>query len=146
MTEELKHYSSESKKIQKRLETFLSSLMKKISEKEESLNRFSQEITEKDEQIFLLSQSLKEKEEEGVSFVELTNLLKPLILAEHGKEVEVKPQIIIEVGYEEIQHSPTYESGYALRFPRFLRLRDEKPIDESSTIDYVEQLVREQKK
>jgi DNA ligase 1 len=92
-----------------------------------------------------VSTGLKEKEEQGISFIELTNLLKPLILSESDKEVEVKPQIIIEVGYEEIQKSPSYSSGYALRFPRFLRLRDDKHISEISSIDYIDRLFREGK-
>jgi DNA ligase-1 len=92
-----------------------------------------------------VSTGLKEKDEEGTSFEMLTNLLKPLILSEKGKEVAVKPQVIIEVGHEEIQKSNSYSSGYALRFPRFLKLREDKGLDEISTVDYVDRLFREQK-
>ena len=91
-----------------------------------------------------VSTGLKEKDEEGVSFKRLTELLKPLILTENGKTVIVKPRIIIEVGHEEIQKSSSYASGYALRFPRFLKLRDDKPLDEVTTIDYIEKLYKEQ--
>ena len=77
---------------------------------------------------------IKEKEDLGTSFKELTKLLKPLITSESGKVVRVKPEIIIEVAYEEIQKSPTYGSGFALRFPRLLRLRtaDKKLTDIAS--------------
>lgn len=92
-----------------------------------------------------VSTGLKEKEEEGVTFQLLTEQLKPLILSEKAKEVTVKPQVIIEVGYEEIQKSPSYSSGYALRFPRFLRLREDKSLDEVSGIDYIDKLYRQQK-
>jgi len=92
------------------------------------------------------STGLKEKEEEGLSFVEMTRLLKPLIISEKGKEVKVKPKIVIEVGYDEIQKSPTYESGFALRFPRVEKLRDDKGADEASTLDYVKKLYNGQKK
>jgi DNA ligase 1 len=92
-----------------------------------------------------VSTGLKEKEEQGVSFIELTNLLKPLILSENDKEVEVKPHIVIEVGYEEIQKSTSYSSGYALRFPRFLRLRDDKHLSEITSIDYIDKLYRDGK-
>ena len=93
------------------------------------------------------STGLKEKEEEGLSFLEMTKLLKPLILNDKGKEVRVKPKIVIEVGYEEIQKSPTYESGFALRFPRVISLRTmDKGPDEASTLDYVKKLYNGQKK
>lgn len=88
----------------------------------------------------------KEKREEGLSFDELTKLLKPLIREEDDKHVTVKPKIIIEVSYEEIQASPTYSSGYALRFPRAIRLRPDKGLDEVSSIKQVERLFREQKR
>lgn len=56
-------------------------------------------------------------------FEELTKKLKSLVIEEEGREVKLKPEVIVEVGYEEIQKSPKYESGYALRFPRLLRFR-----------------------
>ena len=92
------------------------------------------------------STGLKEKEEEGLSFMEMTRLLKPLIISEKGKEVKLKPKIVIEVGYDEIQKSPTYESGYALRFPRVQGLRVEKGPNDASTLDYVKKLYEAQKK
>ena len=87
---------------------------------------------------------LKELEEEGISFGQVTDLIKPHIISEKGKEVTIKPRIIIEVNYEEIQKSPTYASGYALRFPRFVRLRDDKPLSEVSDINLVEELYNQQ--
>ncbi len=92
------------------------------------------------------STGLKEKEEEGLSFMEMTRLLKPLIISDKGKEVRVKPKIVIEVEYEEIQKSPTYESGFALRFPRVQNLRIEKGPNDASTLDYVKKLYAGQKK
>jgi len=87
---------------------------------------------------------IKELEEQGVSFEELTQKLKPLIIAEEGKIVRIKPEVIIEVKYEEIQKSPTYGSGYALRFPRFVRLREDKALSDVSEIDFVEELYLQQ--
>ncbi|MEK6983387.1 MAG: ATP-dependent DNA ligase [Nanoarchaeota archaeon] len=93
------------------------------------------------------STGLKEKKEEGLSFEEMTKTLKPLIVSEKGKEVKVKPRIVIEVGYEEIQKSPTYKSGYALRFPRVISLRTmDKGSHDASTLDYVKKLYNGQKK
>lgn len=48
------------------------------------------------------------------------------ILVSEGMEVELKPEVIFEVAFEEIQRSPNYSSGYALRFPRLVRVRDDK--------------------
>ncbi len=77
---------------------------------------------------------IKEKGEEGITFEQLTKMLGPLITKEKAKHVDVKPKIVIEVDYEEIQKSPTYSSGFALRFPRVVRLRDDKPPEEISSL------------
>jgi DNA ligase 1 len=76
---------------------------------------------------------LKEKREEGLSFDELTELLKPIITKQTGRDVEVSPKIIVALRFEEIQKSPSYSSGYALRFPRIVALRDDKSLDEIAT-------------
>ena len=88
---------------------------------------------------------IKEKDEEGVSFNQLTEMLKPFIIKEEGKEIRVKPTVIIEVNYEEIQASPTYGSGFALRFPRFVRLREDRSPDEISTTEEVKVLYEKQR-
>lgn len=94
-----------------------------------------------------VSTGLKEKKEEGVTFEEMTKILKPLIIKEKGKHVIVKPEIVMEVGYEEIQKSPTYSSGYALRFPKILRLRvDEKKPKDANTLREVENIYNKQRK
>ena len=49
---------------------------------------------------------------------------------------------VFEVAYEEIQKSPTYSSGYALRFPRLVRVREDKGVDEADTLGRVESLMR----
>ncbi len=78
---------------------------------------------------------------------EMTKKLKPLIIEEHGKKVSIKPKIVIEVGYEEIQKSPKYPTGYALRFPRLLRLREkEKGPEDVNTLHDIEKLFNQQKK
>ena len=81
---------------------------------------------------------IKEKEEEGVSFKQLTETLRPLITGESGKEVKVKPHLVLEVSYEEIQKSPTYSSGFALRFPRLVRIREDRAPEEISTLETVQ--------
>ena len=57
---------------------------------------------------------------------EVTERLKPLIKSEDGRDVELRPEVLVEVEYEEIQESPTYNSGFALRFPRLKSFRDDK--------------------
>jgi DNA ligase-1 len=89
---------------------------------------------------------IKEKAE-GVTFKQLTKELKPYVLETSGKHVVLKPKIVVEVGYEEIQKSPTYTSGYALRFPKVLRLRsDEKKVGDANTLQDIERLYKGQKK
>jgi len=70
-------------------------------------------------------------------FQELTDLLKDNIIYQKGKEVVLKPELVVEVGYEEIQRSPKYESGFALRFPRVLRIREDRGPDDIDTIDRI---------
>ncbi|QZP38433.1 ATP-dependent DNA ligase LigA [Halobaculum magnesiiphilum] len=64
---------------------------------------------------------------------DLTDLLEPYVRSEAGQRVTFAPEAVFEVGYEEIQRSPTYDSGYALRFPRFVAVREDKaPADADS--------------
>ena len=88
----------------------------------------------------------KEKAEEGISFAELTEKIKPLITKEKGKTVEIKPKIIVSVTYQEIQKSPTYSSGFALRFPRFTALRPDKPLSEVNSLKEIEKDFEKQKR
>jgi DNA ligase-1 len=97
----------------------------------------------------MLGSGLLEKEaEEGsekITLEKLTKMLKPLIISQKGGSVAIKPKIVIEVAYEEIQKSPTYTSGYALRFPRLIRMRFDKGPDEADTKERVEALYAIQK-
>ncbi len=77
---------------------------------------------------------------------ELTKKLKPLIISEEGKIVKVKPQIVLEIGYEEVQKSPKYPSGYALRFPRLLNIRSDKNIKDANTVKDIEKFFKMQKR
>jgi len=81
---------------------------------------------------------IKEKEEEGLSFIELTKLLKPLIISETGRTVKVKPEIVAMIVYQEIQKSPSYSSGFALRFPRMKRLRPDRSIKDIAFLSEIE--------
>lgn len=76
----------------------------------------------------------------------LTNLFKDMIISENGIHVDFEPKIVFEVAFEEIQKSPNYESGYALRFPRLVNVRSDKSIDDAEPLDRIEQLFISQKR
>ncbi|MCJ7445584.1 MAG: ATP-dependent DNA ligase [Methanotrichaceae archaeon] len=76
---------------------------------------------------------------------ELTDMFRDLILIEDGMEVELKPAVIFEVAYEEIQKSPNYSSGYALRFPRLVAVRDDKSLEDADTIERMSTLYKMQR-
>ena len=84
---------------------------------------------------------IKEKAD-GVTFAELTKMLKPLIIEEKGKYVKVKPKIIVEIAYQEIQKSPSYSSGFGLRFPRVIRLRPDK--DNADSLNRIKRIYKRQ--
>ena len=77
--------------------------------------------------------------------LELTLRFKDLIIIERGTELDFVPEIVFEVAFEEIQKSPTYNSGYALRFPRLVRVRDDRDPNEVDTLERIEQLYINQK-
>jgi DNA ligase-1 len=58
----------------------------------------------------------------------------------HGKVRTVEPQIVLEVTFDLVQPSKRHKSGYALRFPRILRIRDDKPPSEIDTLETVRRL------
>ncbi|MFP4189824.1 MAG: ATP-dependent DNA ligase [Candidatus Woesearchaeota archaeon] len=87
---------------------------------------------------------IKELEsEDSLSFKKLTSLLKPLITKDRNTFADIKPKIIVEVDYEEIQKSNNYDSGFALRFPRIKRLRED--IKEPSSIGDIKRIYDEQR-
>jgi DNA ligase 1 len=95
-----------------------------------------------------MSTGLKEKdlEDGSTTFRELTKKLKPLIIKTEGRVVQVKPKIVLSVTYQEIQKSPTYGSGFALRFPRFTALREDRGTSDIATLRDVESEYKMQKK
>jgi len=90
-----------------------------------------------------VSTGLKEKKEEGLSFEDMTEKLKPITISSDGRTVKVKPEIVVTVQYQNIQKSPTYSSGYALRFPRIKLLRPDRGIEDIASVEDVEERVGE---
>jgi len=64
----------------------------------------------------------------------MTRRLQELKISEGEYTVFVKPELVVEVAYNEIQKSPHYESGLALRFARIVRIREDKRPEEADTI------------
>lgn len=87
-----------------------------------------------------VSSGLKEKEEEGTSYQEMTNLLKPLIIREEGRRVSVKPKLVVSVNYQNIQKSPTYASGFALRFPKITSYRPDRHTRDIASLEDIKKL------
>lgn len=63
---------------------------------------------------------------------------------EEGFRRIVEPTVVIEVAFNNIQKSNRHNSGYALRFPRIVRLRPDKPVTEIDTLDRVAELYAKQ--
>ncbi|HEX5833048.1 MAG TPA: ATP-dependent DNA ligase [Pyrinomonadaceae bacterium] len=75
--------------------------------------------------------------------MELTEWFKAHTIQEfgHGRVRIVEPSIVIEVTFDRVQPSKRHKSGYALRFPRILRLRPDKTTAEVDTLETVKRLV-----
>jgi len=93
-----------------------------------------------------VSSGLKEKEEEGTTYREMTKIIKPLIIEEKDSIVRIKPKIVVSVNYQNIQQSPTYSSGFALRFPRITHYRPDRSIKDITTIEEIKKEVKKGKR
>ncbi|WP_255149678.1 ATP-dependent DNA ligase LigA [Halorarius halobius] len=71
---------------------------------------------------------------------ELTERLEPYVRTSSGQDVTFVPEVVFEVGYEEIQSSTTYGSGYALRFPRFVAVREDASPEDADSLNRVRRL------
>jgi DNA ligase-1 len=95
----------------------------------------------------MMGTGVKEKkaDEKDITFKDLTDMLKPTITGDKGNKVMIKPKIVLEIAYEEIQKSPNYDSGYALRFPRLVRPRPDKGPEDADDIARLSSLYAQQK-
>ena len=70
-------------------------------------------------------------------FRAMTERLLALKTAESHGVVTVRPEVVVEVAYNDIQRSPNYDAGMALRFARIVRIRDDKSPEQADSIDTV---------
>ena len=68
---------------------------------------------------------------------EMTEHFKARTLTDYGRTRLVIPDTVIEVAFDQVQRSARHASGYALRFPRIVRLRPDKPVSEIDTLETV---------
>lgn len=71
---------------------------------------------------------------------EMTEWFKMHTLTDFGHSRLVEPKIVLEVAFNNIMRSDRHESGFALRFPRIVRLRPDKPPNEADTVKRVEEI------
>ena len=68
-------------------------------------------------------------------FKRIDSVIRKTTLEKFGPVRSVRPTLMFELGFEGINRSPRHKSGIALRFPRMLRIRDDKPLHEANTLD-----------
>jgi len=71
---------------------------------------------------------------------EFTRRFLEMTTEDQGYRRMVRPEVVLEVAFDSIQHSARHLSGFALRFPRIVRIRDDKPVDEIDTLERVAEL------
>ncbi|MDV3276954.1 MAG: ATP-dependent DNA ligase [Nitrososphaerales archaeon] len=76
---------------------------------------------------------------------QMTERLKRITVKDFGYSRAVKPEIVIEVAFDSIQRSDRHDSGFALRFPRIKRIRDDKSPSDVDTLDRVRSIFASQK-
>src|SRR5258705_5755357 len=77
-------------------------------------------------------------------FTQMTDRLQALATGDDGYTVRVRPEVVVEVDYNEIQKSPTYPSGFALRFARITRVREDKAPGQATTLEELRDLYERQ--
>ena len=68
-------------------------------------------------------------------FAQIDSIIRKTTLEKFGPVRSVRPSLVFELGFEGINRSPRHKSGIAVRFPRMLRIRNDKPLHEANTLD-----------
>jgi DNA ligase-1 len=74
-------------------------------------------------------------------FAEVDRVIRATTIEKFGPVRSVRPALVFELGFEGIARSPRHKSGIALRFPRMLRLRPDKPLHEADTLAVLQALL-----
>ena len=93
-------------------------------------------------ELLMLGKTFKGLTDEEI--IQMTKRLKELSISEEHGKVVVAPKIVVEVAYNEIQKSPKYKCGMALRFARITRIRGDKSPEEADTIQKVREIYEKQ--
>ena len=75
-------------------------------------------------------------------FRQVDAIIRKTTLEKFGPVRSVKPSLVFELGFEGINRSPRHKSGIAVRFPRMLRIRFDKPLHEANTLQDLEALLK----
>ena len=75
-----------------------------------------------------------------VEFKRIDAVIRKSTVNSFGPVKSVAPSLVFELGFEGINLSPRHKSGIAVRFPRMLRIRDDKPIHEADTLQSLKAL------
>jgi DNA ligase-1 len=75
---------------------------------------------------------------------EMTEHFKAITLRDHGRYRTVVPEVVVEIAFDRIMRSARHKSGFAMRFPRIVRIRDDKTPADIDTLGSVEALFGEQ--
>jgi DNA ligase-1 len=84
----------------------------------------------------------------GLTDVEIAKMTQWFLahkISERGLRLEVEPKIVLEVVFNNMMRSTRHESGFALRFPRIVRLRPDKRPEDADTIETVKKIYEQQK-
>jgi DNA ligase-1 len=74
----------------------------------------------------------------------MTKRLQAIKVSETDYTVSVRPEVVVEVAFNEVQRSPHYKSGFALRFARITRIRDDKGPQDAESLDHIRTLYKKQ--
>jgi DNA ligase-1 len=74
-------------------------------------------------------------------FARVDRVVRATTLEKFGPVRTVRPSLVFELGFEGLQRSARHKSGIAVRFPRMLRIRDDKPLHEADTLQVLQALL-----
>ncbi len=81
-----------------------------------------------------------------LEIAEMTRWFLEHTISDRGWVRDVEPKVVIEVAFNAVMKSDRHDSGFALRFPRIVRLRDDKPVSEIDSLDRVREIFESQQR